>query len=493
MQNNVSNTTGLRRNSVSFAGMVMLTLAGVLAIIGPIEIASFIGDAGPAAMWPVILGYLLFVLVSLPILEYTRIAPFAGGYYGLAELGFGRKAGKFTSLSNYFFYNFWQMANAFFIGWLAIDTVYIIYGIMLPIWFWLLICVLTLVITLVMTIQPARLLSRILVIVMVATTVLVTAFTIYVIARSPYNSAYYINPANSPSGFTGIALATAVLGFYLFAGYGAALFYGEEGVQARRTLWKAVYVGLTISAVVIALSAYSEVVSVPKSDLANVGQASIPQLVTWIHYIPAGVLVGLNMFILVVSMIAYGAGGGSQARLLWAMSRDNFIKSQWLRKLDEKTQVPRRAAMVNFAFALFTVLVVAAVLVKVYGYNADTVSLGFFVAGTTSTILWYFHHFVPEFGLYAFLSRHREIKFSTARKVLSGLVVPIGGTALFVYTFYEGIIGNLVEPYFGFVVMALLIVVGVIAYTLYKARKGELGESVVSYMVAEAGREGGER
>ncbi len=177
---------------------------------------------------------------------------------------------------------------------------------MLPIWFWLLICVLTLVITLVMTIQPARLLSRILVIVMVATTVLVTAFTIYVIARSPLQLRILHKPCQQPIRLHRHSPCTAVLGFYLFAGYGAALFYGEEGVQARRTLWKAVYVGLTISAVVIALSAYSEVVSVPKSDLANVGQASIPQLVTWIHYIPAGVLVGLNMFILVVSMIAYG-------------------------------------------------------------------------------------------------------------------------------------------------------------------------------------------
>ena len=42
----------LSKGSVSFIGLLGLTLAGVLAIIGPIEIAAFIGDTGPAAIWP---------------------------------------------------------------------------------------------------------------------------------------------------------------------------------------------------------------------------------------------------------------------------------------------------------------------------------------------------------------------------------------------------------------------------------------------------------
>ena len=480
-------SNGLSKNSVGLGGMVTLTLAGVLAIIGPIEIASFIGDTGPAAIWPILLGYILFILVSFPILEYTRIAPFAGGYYGLAELGFGKAAGKFTSLSNYFFYNFWQIANSFFIGWLAIDTVQEIYNVMLPVWVWFLLTILTLLVTFLMTTQPVKNLSRILVIVLVATLAVVTAFAVFVVAKSPYNSTYYLNPANSTTGFGGIALGTAVLGFYLFAGYGAALFYGEEGVHARKNLWKAIYIGLTISAAIIALSAYSEVVAVPSSQLGKVGGAAIPQLVSWIHYIPAPVLFGLNMVILVVEMVAFGAGGGSQARLLWAMARDDFIKSKWLKELHQKNKVPVRAALVDFILAVVSMFVVGGLLLYFYGYNVNTVADAFYVSGTASTILWYFHHFVPEFGLINFLNKHKEIKFSMARKLVSGLIVPIGGTALFVYTFYEGIVGDLVEPYFAFVVLSVLIVIGVIIYTFIKSRSGQIGESTVNYMVAEAG------
>jgi len=52
---------------MSFYAMVAAVVAGVLPIIGPIEVIAFISDAGPAAIWPVIIGYALFVLIPLLI------------------------------------------------------------------------------------------------------------------------------------------------------------------------------------------------------------------------------------------------------------------------------------------------------------------------------------------------------------------------------------------------------------------------------------------
>ncbi len=40
---------------------------GALPIIGPIEVSAFISYVGPAAIWPVIIGYALFVLIPLPM------------------------------------------------------------------------------------------------------------------------------------------------------------------------------------------------------------------------------------------------------------------------------------------------------------------------------------------------------------------------------------------------------------------------------------------
>ncbi|AMD31297.1 APC family permease [Acidilobus sp. 7A] len=477
----------LRRGSMPFYAMVAAVVAGVLPIIGPIEVTAFISDAGPAAIWPVIIGYALFVLVSLPILEYTRIVPFTGGYYGLAELGFGRGAGKFTALGNYFFYNWWQAANAFFIGWLLVDTLYYVYHTMPPMWVWLLAGIATLAVTYAMAVQPARRLGNVLTAAVIAALIVVVAFTVAVIARSPYNSAYFLNPANSSGGLRGLMLATAIVGFFTFAGYGTALFYTEEGANPTRDAWRAIYIGLTISAVAIAIAAYSELVAVPRGELSNVISAPLPQIAAWSRYFPLAALAALNFVILLVSLIAFGAGGGSQARLLWAMARDNFIRSGWLKRLS-RHDVPANAALLNFIVALATTLAVGLSLVKVYGYNTSTVAVAWYVMGTASSITWYFHHFVPEFGLFPYLRRHPELRFSAARKVISGLLFPVLGTALFVYTFYEGVISDLAEPYFAFVAASLSVMAGVAAYTAYKARAGQLGESVVTYMAAEAGR-----
>ncbi len=376
------------------------------------------------------------------------------------------------------------MANAFFIGWLIVDTLYILYGQMIPVWGWILISVLALLVTFIVTIQHPRNLGKILTISILSVLLIVIISAIYVVFKSPYNSFYYLNPSSSPSGFTGIALATAIVGFYTFTGYASPLFYSEETINSRRSVWKAVYLGLTISAITIALVAYSEVVSVPYSELSIVGSSSMPQLVTWIRYFPKIYLLIINLIIGVVSLIAFGGGSGAQSRLLWAMSRDGFIKSSWINKLDHNN-VPRNAALFNLMLALIITIVASILLIHFYGYNPTTVELSFYVAGTLSTILWYFHHFIPEMGLYAFLRKHNEFKFSILRKLVSGLIVPIGGIAFFIYTFYEGIIGDLVEPYFAVVVIGFVLIVLALAYTLYKRGKGELGESVVLYNISE--------
>ncbi|WP_081801173.1 APC family permease [Candidatus Acidianus copahuensis] len=474
----------LRKNSIRFLGMVSITVAGVLPIIGPIEVAPFISNASSAAIWPVILGYALFVLVSIPILEYTRLVEFAGGYYGLAEIGFGIPAGKFTALANYFFYVFWQTANAFFIGWLAVDTIYLIFHVLLPVWIWGVLVTLTLLVTYLMVIQPIEVFSRILTFTILSTLAVIVGFIVYIILKTPYNSPQFLNPTSVP--FTNIALATAVLGFYTFTGYGSSLFYAEEGVKAKNDLWRAIYIGLSISAIVIALSAYSELASVPESELNSVSSSPLPQLVAWSHFVPETVLLGLNFLIIVVSLIAFGGGGGSQARLLWAMARDGFIRSKWLSEINEKG-IPLRSATMNLIIALITVGLTSFFLLGTYGYSSQTVALAFYVAGTSSTILWYFHHFVPEFGLYAFL-RKNNVNFSKFRKIFSGLIIPIGGMILFIYTFYQGILGDLVEPYLTFVIVSFILLLGDVVYVLYKRRKNSLGESTVKYMIAEKGK-----
>ncbi|MEM0050449.1 MAG: APC family permease [Candidatus Micrarchaeia archaeon] len=475
----------LAKGSIGLLGLTIISMAGILAIIGPMEVAPFISSAGPAAIWPVIVGFILFLIVSLPILEYTKLTPFAGGYYGLAELGFGRAMGKYTATTNYVFYLLWQMTNAFAMPAILMNALYLLYGIMLPIWAWLLISALTLGITNGISSLHVKNLSKVLVIITIITTVIVAAFTIYVIARSPFNSFYFLNPLNSYSGFTGIATGTAIYGFFLYVGYGSTLFYSEEAKHGRRDVWRAVYLSLGISTVVIALAAYSELVSVPMSQFSTITSSTLPMMVTWIHYIPASFLLGLTILVVLISMVSFGAGGGSQSRLMWSMARDKFIDVAWLRKLN-KSKVPVNAIIFQLLVSFIMVLIVAFSMVKIYGYSISTVTTAWFLGGAAGTIVWYFHHFIPEFGLFPYLRKHKEIKYSIGRRWIIGLIIPIAGTALFIYTFYVGIISDLVEPYFAFLIADVIVLVMLAFFVYYKAKKKALGDSVVSYMAAEA-------
>jgi len=121
----------------------------------------------------------------------------------------------------------------------------------------------------------------------------------------------------------------------------------------------------------------------------------------------------------------------------------------------------------------------------VYGYNPSTIAIAWYADATMGTVLWYFHHFIPEIGLFPFLQKHKEIKYNTARKWIMGIVVPAGGMGFFLYTFYLGILGDLVEPFFGAFLAAVILLVFSAAYVLYKRAKGTLGESVVSMRVGE--------
>jgi amino acid transporter len=484
---NSGSTEGeLSKNSISLLGLIIISMAGVLAIIGPMEVSSFVGAAGPAAMWPVILGFVLFLIVSLPILEYTKFTNFAGGYYGLAELGFGRAVGKYTSLSNYVFYIFWQTTNFFAMSAIIIDTVYELYNYMVPIWGWLLIGIAVLILTNIMASLKAKLLSKILIYITIGTTILVLGFILFDIFRSPYNSTFYLNPANSYNGFTGIAKGTAIYGFFLFVGYGSTLFYSEEARNGRKDVWKAIYIGLGLSAFIIALSAYSVVATVPVSSLGVVSSASLPEIVAWIHYIPKSALLILSLIVVVISMLSFGAGAGSQSRLMWSMARDQFINSVKLRKLSSRTKTPVNSILLQFIAVLAVSFIIAATMVATYGYNVTTITTAWFAAGAGGTIVWYFHHFIPEFGLFPYLNRNKEIRYSKFRKWIVGLVIPIAGTSLFVYTFYLGILSDLLEPYFAFMLAALIALLAIFLYVFYKARTDKLGESTVAYMAAEA-------
>ena len=479
--------SGLGKNKVSLWRMVSLSMAGVFLYGYAYATAGgFISTAGRAAIYVGILGVAVVFLVSLPILEYTRLVKFTGGYYGLAELGFGKAVGKYTALLNYFYYNFWQIGDSLITGMLMIVGYNIITGTMLPEWVFYIVAIVTATAMFVGASTDVSLGTKIIFFSIIFQTLLVLGSAIYVISTTHYNSLVYLNPSSGTGGFSGIALGASIAGFLTFIGYGNPLFYSEEGIEARKTVWRSIIIALVLTVVIGTVSIYSELVAI--SNISAVEVSPIPLLAAYGKYFGTlGLFVFWALFIPIYYTSIMG-GSGAHARLLYAMARDNFIKSNWLKRLHPKRQIPQNAAFVNYLIVLSIIIITSIVLFSVYGYNETTMFYLGFAPFTTATILWYFHHFIPDISL-GFYIKKNKIKESRIRFIITSIVTPAAGVLVFGYAFYSGIVSDLLEPYFAFVLIAFILA-GVIAiYVFYKAKTNSLGESTVYYLATEANTE----
>lgn len=476
----------LEKSKVSFWRMFAVSLSGIV-LYGYAYATSggFVTTAGRAAIYVGILGAIVVLLASIPILEYTRLVNFAGGYYGLSELAFGKGIGKFTALANYAFYFFWQPTNGGLMAMLMVVGYFIIFGVFPPIWVFFAIAYLTVIVLTLLSALRVSMNTAIMLISVLIQIVMVVGFAIFVIVKTPYNSIDFLNPTSGPGGFSGIALGASIAGFLAFTGYGNPLFYSEEGAKARKTVWKAILVAVFVATIIGSLSIYSEIAAVP--NINAIASSAIPLLTAYGRYIGTAGLLVWYIALLPLYYTNLSAGTGSWARLVWAMTRDGFIKSKWLNKVNSR-KIPVNALIFNAITALITITVIGAVIFKIYGYNENATFYAGFGPATAAVVAWYFHHFIPDLGLGVYI-RKFKVKVSKLRFAITAIITPAFGVGLFAYAFYAGIISNLVEPYLAFVIAALVMIFAMAIFTAYKVMKKQMGESVVTYMAAEAEKE----
>ncbi|WMT52168.1 MAG: APC family permease [Ferroplasma sp.] len=477
-------TENLNKNSIPLRRFITLTMSGIFVYGFAISVAGgYIDYAGDAAIYVGILGLVVVLLMSIPIMEYTRLAPFAGGYYGLAEMGFGKAVGKFTAILNYAYYSFLQVGNGLITAEIMLVAIYIVYGILLP---FVLVPVIALITVFVMYIgakYQVRNLARIIEISVWAQVGVMLVAAVYVILTTHNNSLTYLNPSSSPTGFAGIGLGAAVSGFLTFEAYGNGLFFSEEGIKPKKVVWRSIIVGVLLATVIGSVSIYSELAAYP--NITALSASPLPLITSYLSFIgKIGVLFLAFIYVPFYFSSNIIGASGAQARLLYSLSRDNFINSKWLAKLSP-TKTPANAALVNFVIATAMTLIVLAVMIPVYGYNETSLFYVAFAPYTAATILWYFHHGIPDVSLY-FYYRRSGIKVSFMRKLFASILAPAFGLGIFAYAFYDGVISNFVEPYFAFVLIAIIIVVFSAGYVVYRGYKNSLGGSVIERMMNEA-------
>ena len=478
---------GLRQNVIPLRRFIAMSMSGVFVYGIAIAVAGgYIDYAGDAAIWVGLLGLAVVLLMSIPVMEYTRLVPFAGGYYGLAEIGFGKAVGKFTALLNFAYYTFLEVGNGLLVAEIMLVAIYIVYGVLLPFWIVPVAAFVTILVMFVGARYQVRNLTLMIEISVWAQVAVMLAAAIYVILVTPHNSVTFFNPASSPTGFAGIGLGAAVSGFLTYEAYGTGLFFSEEGIKARKNVWRSIIIGTVLAAIIGTVSIYSELAAYP--NISSLSASPLPLVTAYASFIgKIGVLFLAFIFVPFFFSSNIVGTSGAQARLLYSLARDNFIKSGWLATLSGN-KTPANAALFDFILAIVMTAAILLIMIPVYGYNETALFYVTFAPYVAATILWYFHHIIPDVSLY-FYYRRSGVKISFMRKLLVSIIAPALGLILFGYAFYDGVISNLVEPYFAFVVLACLTVLFSAIYVGVKAYGKSLGESVVSRKAAETGKE----
>lgn len=170
----------------------------------------------------------------------------------------------------------------------------------------------------------------------------------------------YLGHATHPPGqpyWYAIVLAS-LIGIYTIVGFEAAADMSEEAVDAQRSVPRAMIGAVLISSALGMIVLVGFAIAIPNDKVfAEGGLPAVFQ-----YWIGSG-LARTFIAIVVFSMFALTViGGAANARLLFAMARDNMLPgSKSLAKVNPTTKTPLPALAVSYALC---------VAVMIYGYNS---------------------------------------------------------------------------------------------------------------------------
>ena len=479
MTDNLKNSLG--RNKVGLWAMAFMTVAAIYPMAMAVSnAAAAVQYGGFAAPLIPIIGALLILLATVPILEYSRIATFAGGYYGLAELAFGKPVGKFVGLENLLYFFSFDVLTSTAFAYVIYTSLTYVSSYTLPSWAFIAISIAFMFAMFLITVLDLSISAKVVIISGILQVIVLVIYSAIVIARSPYNSIEAFNPASAPSGLSGLFLGVILAGFLFYTGYGVPLFFSEEGKASFRDVWKAIVVGVVIPTLVGVFAIYAEVVAVGLPNASVLQNDLSPGLAAFIPYlgIPAAIV------FIIVALLGQGFGGFvpgmTTARLLYSMSRDNFIGGKSLSKVS-KNGIPINAAIVNLVIGILATVIDEVVMIYFYGLT-NGVFDALFLAGSMAVAFWFIHHIIPDISLAIYLHK-KKISLAKPRNFLISVLAPAGAVILFVYSFYEGY-SSLTEPYFGGLIFVLVSMLVVVLFVIIKHYRNTLGESYISKNVS---------
>lgn len=385
--------------------------------------------AGIAAPLTIIVSGIAVFFLAFTVAEFTRMEPSAGSFITYVATAFGARAGVLVA---------WLIAVGFTV---AIAGVFTMSGGMISLtldhytsWHpsWLPLALVTTAGALALTLRGASLsTTAIAVAVVVQVLVMIAVCLVVLVDQSGHLSTAPFSWSHLHNGLTGLS-AGFPLALYMFIGWENAPALAEETRDPRRTIPRALYIGLALATGLFVLFAYTTI-SGFHYDTASIGRASVPFLEMADHYLgDAAILAWLVGILSVLSTLV--AAVNAQARVLFGGGRSRLLPS-WLGKSRPPGQTPVNAVvMMAIVGGGIVVIWWLCHVTGLVGGTDDPVNL-YAESGTMGTILILFVYVLTAFSLPVFVWRRHRASFSILRHVLApalgAMVLVVPFAALF--------------------------------------------------------------
>jgi amino acid transporter len=448
--------------------------ASTVANIGP-GIDFYFGfgviavTAGVAAPLTILAATVAVALLAFTVAEFTRAEPSAGSFITYVETSLGARAGVATALLVAVGYTV-AIAAVFTLSGGLVAMTLAHYTSWHPWWG---------PFSLVLTAGAIWLTARGVKLstaavggaVLVQVAIMVAVCVLVLVDRRAALSGIPFSWAHLTGGLAGLS-AGFPLALFMFIGWENGPALAEESRNPRRTIPRALFISVAISAALLIFFAYATITGF-HYDVSSIGRSSVPFLTVADHYLGGfAILAWLAGIVSILATLV--AGADSQSRMLFDGGRTGLLPAK-LGQVRPRSGTPVNA-LLSMACAGLGIIGVWWVSHLISGDTGSMDPVGLYAeCSTMATIVILFVYFLTMLSLPVFMWRRHRDSFSPLRHV----AIPALGSITLIVPFVELCQPGQPAPYgaFPFIALAVAAAAAVIAcLVVYRHPRAGAGE-----------------
>jgi amino acid transporter len=412
--------------------------------------------AGVAAPLTILAAGIAVVLLATTVAEFTRAEPSAGSFITYVETSLGPQAGVLTALLVTAGYTVALTGVFTMSGGLVAMTLAHYTSLDVP---WGPLSVVLTVAAIWVTAKGVKLSTAAVgIALIVQITVMLAVCVTALIRQRGYLSAAPFSWSHLHGGLTGLSTGFP-LALYMFIGWENGPALAEDSRDPKRTVPRALFISVAISAVLFVLFAYATVTGFA-DNVSSIGRSSVPFLIVADRDLGGTAVLAWIAGILSV-LAALVAGAGSQAHMLYDAGRSRLLPAR-LGQLRQRSETPVNALVVMGTAGL-GIIGVWWVIHLVTGHTGAMDPVGLYAeCSTMGTIVILIVYLLTNISLPVFMWRRHRAMFSPVRHV----VIPALGSAVLIVPFVELCEPGQPSPYdtFPYLALGLVAVAAAIAW-----------------------------